>query len=90
MSRSPRCGDPGRRDWGLRGKFQAHALDQQRQFGLGLRVAGEEVFARTADSVGAGAASGLNIRGTYQLRAAALRFSTGRGIVNAASTNQAS
>jgi len=52
---------------------------------------GAEAFARTADSDGARGAAGADIGGTYDLRDdVALLFSAGRGIVNAASTDQAS
>jgi len=59
------------------------------QFTPGLQLGGE-VFARTADTVGARGSAGFNVGGTYDLSdEAALLFSAGRGIANASNTNEA-
>lgn len=59
------------------------------QFTPALQLGGE-VFARTADSVGAHGTAGFNLGGTYALNPdCALLFSAGRGIVNVASTDEA-
>lgn len=58
------------------------------QFTPDLQLGGE-VFARTAEAVGAHGAVGFNVGGTYDLRKdGALLFSVGRGIVNASYTDE--
>jgi hypothetical protein len=59
-------------------------------FTPGLQLGGE-VYAKTADTVGAHGTAGFNLGGTYELgKDSALLFSAGRGIANITATNEMS